>query len=220
MAARLGLPPGVHDGATAVADHLVIPAPGLGVDRLAHRAEQTQRGARRGLHRRIALAHQGAQGRGGGVEDLDLVLVHHLPEAAGVGIVGHALEHQGRRRIRERPINHIGVARDPADVGGAPEDLAGAIVEDDLVRPGGPEQIAARGVQHALGLTRRAGGVEDEQRILGVHRLGRAVSVGLGGLQPIVEVAALDHRHVGAGAADDQDGIDLHLRQGLVDIGL
>ena len=88
------------------------------------------------------------------------------------------------------------------------------------MRPGGPEQIAARGVQHALGLTRRAGGVEDEQRILGVYRFGRAVGVNLGGFQAVIEVAPLDHRHVRAGATDDQDRVDLHLRQGLVDIGL
>ena len=37
------------------------------------------------LHRLVALAHQRAQGGGGGVEDLDLVLVDHLPEPEVVG---------------------------------------------------------------------------------------------------------------------------------------
>ena len=44
-AAGLGLPPGVDDRAAAVADHAVIPLPRLGIDRLAHRAQQPQRGA-------------------------------------------------------------------------------------------------------------------------------------------------------------------------------
>ena len=35
-------------------------------------------------HGRLALAHQGADGGGGGVEDLHLVLVDHLPEPRGV----------------------------------------------------------------------------------------------------------------------------------------
>ena len=45
-AAGLGLPPGVHQRAIAIADHAVEPLPGLGVDRLAHRAEQPQARAR------------------------------------------------------------------------------------------------------------------------------------------------------------------------------
>src|SRR5688500_2564208 len=43
VAAGLGLPPGVDDRAAAVADRLVVPAPGLRVDRLAHGAEDAQR---------------------------------------------------------------------------------------------------------------------------------------------------------------------------------
>ena len=42
--AGLGLPPGVDDRAAFAADHLVVPEPGLRVDRLADRAEQAQRG--------------------------------------------------------------------------------------------------------------------------------------------------------------------------------
>ncbi len=53
-AAGLGLPPGVDDRAAAVADHAVIPFPGLGIDRLADRAEQPQRFARGLLHRLFA----------------------------------------------------------------------------------------------------------------------------------------------------------------------
>ncbi|MNE64858.1 hypothetical protein D3C80_1602960 [compost metagenome] len=185
----------------------MIPAPGLGVDRLADRAQQAQGLAAGRLHRGVALAHQGAQGRGGGVEDVDLMLVHHLPEAADGGIVGHALEHQGRRRIGQGAVDDIGVARDPAHVGGAPEHLAGAVIEHQLMGIAGPEQIAAGGVQHALGLSGRAGGVEDEQRVFGVHRLGRAVGRGLVRLDAPVQVAALDERNLGAGVAQDDDGL-------------
>src|SRR5690606_35167672 len=59
-AAGLGLPPGVDDRTLAVADHVVVPAPGLGVDRLADAAQQAQRGARGLLDRAVALAHQRA----------------------------------------------------------------------------------------------------------------------------------------------------------------
>jgi hypothetical protein len=42
VAAGLGLPPGVDDGAAALRRRRVIPFPGFRVDRLAHRAEQAQ----------------------------------------------------------------------------------------------------------------------------------------------------------------------------------
>src|SRR5947208_2159406 len=39
-AAGLGLPPGVHDRAAAIADDAVIPLPGFGIDRLANGPEE------------------------------------------------------------------------------------------------------------------------------------------------------------------------------------
>jgi hypothetical protein len=42
--AGLGLPPGVDDRAAVAADVLAVPHPRLGVDRLADRAEDPQRG--------------------------------------------------------------------------------------------------------------------------------------------------------------------------------
>ena len=59
-----------------------------------------------------------------------------------------------------------------------------------------PGQVAAGGVQDALRLGGRAGRVEDEQRVLGVERLGLALVVGR--LQRLVapDVAPVLHRRV------------------------
>ena len=57
---------------------------------------------------------------------------------------------------------------DPADVGRAPEDVGRLVVEHPLHGEHRPQQVAAGGVLHALGLAGRARGVEDEQRMLGV----------------------------------------------------
>ena len=73
-----------------------------------------------------------------------------------VGIVRHAFEHQRRRAVRERAVDDVAVAGDPADVGGAPVDVAVVIVEDVLMRQRGVDEIAAGRVQHALGLSGRA----------------------------------------------------------------
>ena len=245
-AAGLGLPPGVDDRAAVIADHAVVPQPGLGVDRLADAAEQAQAGPRRLLHRPLALAHQAADGGRRGVEDVDLVLVHHLPEPAGVGVGRHALEHQRGGAVRQRAIDDVGVAGDPADIGGAPVDLAGLVVEHQLMREAGPDHVAAGGVQHALRLAGAAGGVEDEQRVLGVHLGGRAVRRGgraqvvvgcvarrraIGTAPPVTFTTStcsmLGHcRHGGVGvglqrhlaaAAAALVGGDQHLRAGILD---
>ncbi len=220
-AAGLGLPPGVDDRAAPVADHAVVPQPGFGIDRLADRAEQAQALACRLLHRRLALAHQGADRGGRRVEDVDLMLVDHLPEAAGVGIVGHALEHQGRGAVGERSIDDVAVAGDPAHVGGAPVDVAVVIIEHVLVRHRGEDDVAAGRVQHALGFTRRTRGVEDEERILGIHRLGRALGRHLGGDLVPPDVAAGIPADLAAGVLYHQHLLHARaFRQRFVGVGL
>ena len=189
-AAGLGLPPGVDDRAAVLADHVVVPLPRFRIDRLADGAEQAQRFARGLLHRAVAALHQRADRGRRGVDDVDLVLVAHFPEARGGRIVRHALEHQRDGAVGERAIDDVAVAGDPADVGGAPVDVAVVIVEHVLMRDRRVDQIAAGGVQHALRLAGRARGVEDEQRILGAHLLARAVGRhGLGDLV-VIDVAA------------------------------
>ena len=62
----------------------------------------------------------------------------------------------------------------------------------------------------ALGLARRARGVEEEQQVLGLHRLARA-ALGVPGLvgDQVVEVhVAVGHRDVRAGALDHDDLLD------------
>src|SRR3546814_16025469 len=80
------------------------------------------------------------------------MLVDDLPEVVVVGVIRYTLEHQGCRAILERAVDDIAVAGDPADVGAAPENLARAIVEAVMKGAGGPDAVAADGVEHALGL--------------------------------------------------------------------
>ena len=57
----------------------------------------------------------------------------------------------------------------PSDVRRAPVNIIVVNVEYDLMGQGDMEQVSAGGVYHALGFTCRAGGVENEKRVLGVH---------------------------------------------------
>ncbi len=111
------------------------------------------------------------------------------------------------------------MAGHPADVGGAPEDVGlGLEVEDRPVRVRRADEVAAGGVQDALGLAGRAGGVHDVERVLAVVRLGRVVGGRL--VDDVVppHVAGVVPVHVLAGTPDHQHLVDvLALLLGLAD---
>ena len=203
-AAGLGLPPGIDDRAFAVADHPVEPLPGLGVDRLAHRAKQAQAIPRAGIHHVVAVGHQGTHRGGGGVENIDLVLVDDLTHPAVGRIARHPLEHQGHRTVGQGPIDDVAVAGDPAHVRGAPVDLVLVIVEHVLVGEAGVGQVATGGVLEPLGGAGGAGGIQDEQRILGAHLFGGAVGVLVGHCVVVPDVTSLVPFDVTAGTLDHQ----------------
>ena len=118
---------------------------------------------------------EGADGGGGGVEDGDLVVVDDFPEAVVFGPVGCALVHQdGGGAVEQRAVDDVAVAGDPADVGGAPEDVFLLEVEDVFAGEVGLDRVAAGGVEQALGLAGGAGGVEQEERVFGIHGLAGA----------------------------------------------
>src|SRR3546814_19903635 len=79
-------------------DGVVIPAPCLGVDRLANAAEQAQRRQVMAGHIMIALAHQRADRGRRGVSDVDPMLVAAAPAAVVVGVIWNPPEHQGPAR--------------------------------------------------------------------------------------------------------------------------
>ena len=103
------------------------------------------------------------------------MLLDDLPEPPFVGPVRGPFVHDARHAQRERTIDDVGVSCDPAHIGSAPEGVVGLEVEDPLAGKRGPQQIAAGGVQDALGLAGGARCVEDEQGMLTVHGLGGAV---------------------------------------------
>jgi hypothetical protein len=164
-----------------------------------------------------AELHERADGGGRRVEDRDLVLLDELPPAARVRGVGGALVHDGGRAVGERAVDDVGVAGDPADVGRAPVDIRlGVQVEDVLVRVRRLREVAAGGVQDALRLPGGAGGVEDEERVLGVEGLG--LMLGARGIHRLVPPdVALVPLDVATGALHDEYVLD---GLGAVDRGI
>ena len=86
---------------------------------------------------------------------------------------------------------------DPADVGGAEEDVLLLQVEHPLRRGVGADEVAAGGVGDALGLAGGARRVEGEQQVLGVHGLRVAARGGLRHQVVVPVVAAVLHVDLG-----------------------
>src|SRR6185437_15552904 len=89
-AAGLGLPPGVHDDGVALADRLVVPAPDLRLDGLAHRGHVLEVVVVLGRLVRADLAQHPDRG-GRGVEDVHPEPFGNPPRAPSVRVVGRAL---------------------------------------------------------------------------------------------------------------------------------
>ena len=228
-AAGLGLPPGVDDDRLALADLGVVPAPHLGLDRLAHRGHVLEVVVVLLRLLRADLA-QLPDGGGRGVEDVHPELLGDPPGPARVRVVRHALVDHGRGAEGQRPVDDVGVAGDPADVGHAPVHVVRVDVLVVLGRPGHVGHVAAGAVLAALRPAGRAAGVHEEQRRLGGHghrRDGRSLVLA----EQVVHehVPAVDHGRLGrvlAGVtAPHEDLVDLlallgRLVDGLVGLDL
>ena len=108
------------------------------------------------------------------VEHRDAIARADLPEAVALRPIGGALVHQHGGTVGERAVHHVRVPGDPADVGGAPEDVLVLQVEDVLRRRRHLGEVSAGSVDDPLRLPGCARRIEDEEHVLGVHRLGRA----------------------------------------------
>src|SRR5215467_6548460 len=131
--ARLSLPPRIDYRTTASADDLPVPNPRLWIDRFTDGSEQPETREIAPLRELLAPLHEGSDGSGRRVADRDAVLLDDAPESVLVRVVGRALVHDGRRAVRQGPVHDVGVAGNPADVGGAPVDVAVVQIEDPLV---------------------------------------------------------------------------------------
>ena len=160
----------------------------------------------------VTLPHQRPNRRRRGVEQIHRVLVAYLPEAAEVRIVRHPLEHHRRRPVRQRRVHHVRMPGHPPDVRRAPEDIPLVVVEDVLERERRIQQVPRLTVLHPLRLAGRARGVEDEQRVLGVERLGRTLRRGIRHRLVVPHVATLAPRHLVAGAPHHDAGVGIRAR--------
>ena len=135
-------------------------------------------------------------------------------------MIRRAFVHDRRGAVGQRAVDDVAVPGHPADVGRTPVDVVLAAgrrpicgVSDDA------EQVAGRGVQNALGFAGRAAGVEDEERMFAVERLGGAIGRGVGHQLVPPEVAARLHVDLLIAAIEDDALLDRRrLGQGGIDV--
>ena len=181
---------------------LEVPHVGRGVPGLPGRAQYAQGGEVAPLHPLVPQADEEADGGGGDPEGGDLVALDDLPQAVGLGPVRRPLVDEVGPPVALDPDELPG-AHHPADVGEPEEEVALPEVHGvaDLFSHGG--EAARVGVDRALGLSRRARGVEDEGARLG----GKALGLGLlrlpRGELPPGDVASRLHGNGQAGARAD-----------------
>ena len=106
---------------------------------------------------------------GGAVKNCHFVALHNLPESVSARMIGRAFVHHNRRAVRQRAVNDVAVSRHPADIGGAPVDVFVPQIENHLRGPHRLQQVAGRSVQHALGFSRGAAGIQNVERMLGIE---------------------------------------------------
>ena len=149
----------------------MIPHPSLGIDRFADGTKDSQRREIVLPGRLNSFPHQRPDNSRCGIEDVDFEFFDHLPETGDIRIGGHAFEHDRSGADRERPVQNIGVAGDPADICGAPVDIVVLDVKDQFTRMGGIGEIPAGGMNNTFRRAGAAAGVEDKCGVLGIHTL-------------------------------------------------
>jgi hypothetical protein len=101
----------------------------------------------------------------------DLVLRDHPPEHAGIRRSDRlALEQHRGAAAHQRSVHDVGMAHHPADVGRRPVDLPRLDAVDVLHGPLQRDQVPPVITHDALRLAGRARGVEDVERVVGIHR--------------------------------------------------
>ena len=189
----------VDDRHAPAARVLEEPAIGLGVPRLARRADDAER-------REIVLGdpvgavrHERARGRRRDAEVRDAMPLAEVPEAIGLRIVGRALEEHDGRAVKQRARDEHR-PHEPAEVGDPEHPGSVVHVEDvgPVVRVLDPE--AALREHGALRPPRGPRRVDDQGRMIGLNGQGFALRrLGRHGLVP-PDVAARRPGNVGAGS--------------------
>ena len=138
--------------------------PSLVINGLSHRSQRLERSSVMFADPLIAILDEQTDGSGRQIELSDPQPLHSLPVASRRWIDRRRLEQNSGAAIAKWSVEHVAVARDPADVGQTAENVRslGIVVEHRLVGERGVEEIARLGVDQAFGFARTTACVQHE----------------------------------------------------------
>ena len=208
-AAHLGPARVVDDGATAAADHPLEPAPGVGVPRLARRAEDPEAREVAARDPVVARAHERADRGRRDPDDRQAMPLHHLPDPPRVREVGRAVVEEDGRAEHQAPADDPRPHHPPHI--GEPEDRVRRL---DVEAVGHILQALDREpalhMDHALGPPGRTRRVDYHVKLFGV-RAHAVAAIGLGGDQFVPPDIALRVPGQPPAALMPQPSVDYHL---------
>lgn len=121
--------------------------------------------------------HESADCRRCRVQLIYLVFVNNLPVSIVIRIEWSTFEHHWSGTICQRSIDDVRVSSDPANIGCAPINVSGLVVEHHFKCRGCVYQVASCRVKNAFRFARRSTSVEHEERIFSCHPLHGEFSI-------------------------------------------
>lgn len=142
----MDVPERIDNCTLLLADVVVIPSPGFGVDRLSDTTEHPQRAKIVALEMVLTQPAKEPDRGGRSIELGDLVALDNVPVTRGCRVDGRALEYGRGDAVEERAVDDVSVPGDPADIGHACELVFGVDVEYVFDGECCAEEVAASGL--------------------------------------------------------------------------
>src|SRR5262245_47059802 len=105
----------------------------------------------------------------GGIKNIDPIFLDDFPKPVRLRPIRRPFIHDSGGTVGEWTIDNVAVARDPADIRCAPEDILISNIEDVLRGRINADQIAACRVEDAFWFTSGATCIEQIKRMLAVE---------------------------------------------------
>src|SRR5437899_3902032 len=137
-----------------------------------------------------------------GIKNVDPIFFDNFPEPIRFRPIRRAFVHDRCCTVRERTIDDVAVASDPADISRAPKDIFVANVEDVFRGRVNADQIAARSMEDAFGFASGTTCIEKIKRMLALESRGRTVRIHILQLAMPPDLTALFHRSPLSGATE------------------
>ena len=113
------------------------------------------------------------------------MLIHHIPKATKIRIIGDSFKHHRRGTIGQWSINNIGMPCDPAQICRAPINVSWFIIKHYFMCERSIGQISTCGMKYSFWFSRRTRRIKNKKWIFRIHNFRLTFSIhSRGGFMP------------------------------------